>query len=226
VSSSISPRNHQGIGMTSQRTRERLVARLRERGISDERVLDVIRNTPRHLFVEEALAHQAYDDTALPIGHGQTISQPWVVARMTELLLALRDSLGKTLEIGTGCGYQTAVLAPLAGSVHSVERIEPLLRQARTRLAELRLTNVKVKYADGALGWPDEAPFDSILAACARPDIPRELLAQLVDGGRLIMPVSTAGGEQWLTLVERNGDGFTETRMEAVRFVPFMRGTQ
>jgi protein-L-isoaspartate(D-aspartate) O-methyltransferase len=145
---------------------------------------------------------------------------------MTELLLALRDSLGKTLEIGTGCGYQTAVLAPLASSVHSVERIEPLLRQARTRLAELRLTNVKVKYADGALGWPDEAPFDSILAACARPDIPRELLAQLAEGGRLIMPVSTAGGEQWLTLVERNGDGFTETRMEAVRFVPFMRGTQ
>lgn len=223
---SMTPRNQQGIGMTSQRTRERLVTRLRERGISDERVLDVMRNTPRHLFLEEALAHQAYDDTALPIGHGQTISQPWVVARMTELLLALRDNLGKTLEIGTGCGYQAAVLAPLATQVYSLERIEPLLKQARLRLAELRLTNVKVKYADGTLGWPDEAPFDSIIAACARPDIPRELLAQLAEGGRLIMPVSTSGNEQWLTLVEKNGDNFTERRMEAVRFVPFMRGTQ
>lgn len=221
----ISARNHQGIGMTSQRTRERLVGRLRERDISDERVLDVIRNTPRHLFVEEALAHQAYDDTALPIGHGQTISQPWVVARMTELLLALRGSLGRVLEIGTGCGYQTAVLSPLAEEVYSVERIEPLLKQARSRLTQLRLTNVKLKYADGALGWPEAAPFDSILAACARPDIPRELLAQLADGGRLLMPVSTSTNEQWLTLVERNGDSFSERRMEPVRFVPFMRGT-
>lgn len=211
--------------MTSQRTRERLVGRLRERDISDERVLDVIRNTPRHLFVEEALAHQAYDDTALPIGHGQTISQPWVVARMTELLLALRGSLGRVLEIGTGCGYQTAVLSPLAEEVYSVERIEPLLKQARSRLTQLRLTNVKLKYADGALGWPEAAPFDSILAACARPDIPRELLAQLADGGRLLMPVSTSTNEQWLTLVERNGDSFSERRMEPVRFVPFMRGT-
>lgn len=219
----ISGRNRQGIGMTSQRTRERLVARLRERGIADERVLDVILNTPRHLFVEEALAHQAYDDNALPIGHGQTISQPWVVARMTEVLMADRSTLGKTLEIGTGCGYQASILAALAKQVFSVERIQPLMREARTRLLELGMTNVTVRHADGALGWPEGAPFDTILAACARPDIPTELLQQLADGGRLVMPVSTAEG-QWLVRVERQGNEFVKERLDKVNFVPFMRG--
>ncbi len=218
-------RNRRGIGMTSQRTRERLVQRLRERGIADERVLDVIRNTPRHLFVEEALAHQAYDDTALPIGHGQTISQPWVVARMTEILMMQRQSLGCVLEIGTGCGYQAAVLAALADKVYSLERIQPLMRQARARALDLGLRNLIVRHADGGLGWPDAAPFDTILAACARPNIPVELLKQLTDGGRLVMPVSEADG-QWLTVVEREGDHFNRARIEAVNFVPFMSGTQ
>lgn len=219
----ISNNTRQGIGMTSQRTRERLVGRLRERGITDERVLEVIRNTPRHLFLEEALAHQAYDDTALPIGHGQTISQPWVVARMTEILLAGRDSLGRVLEIGTGCGYQACVLASLGQQVFSVERIQPLMREARERVSKLGMRNISIRYADGALGWPEEAPFDSMLAACARPDIPHELLAQLADGGRLVMPVSEAAG-QWLVRVERRGNDYVRERLEKVNFVPFMRG--
>lgn len=221
----ILQRNAQGIGMTSPRTRARMVNRLRDKGISDERVLEAMNSTPRHLFVEEALAHQAYDDNALPIGHGQTISQPWVVARMTEILLAGRPALGRTLEIGAGCGYQTAVLAALASEVYSLERIDTLMRQARKRLVELKVLNVHLKYADGGLGWPTEAPFDAIIAACARPDVPRELLKQLADGGRLVMPV-TSGDQQWLTLVERHADNFTQTRLEAVHFVPFLRGTQ
>ena len=157
-----------GIGMTSARTRERLISRLREAGIEDERVLEVIRNTPRHLFIDEALAHQAYDDTALPIGYGQTISQPWVVARMTELLIADRVP-PKVLEIGTGCGYQTAVLAALCEQVHSVERIRPLQDQARRRLISLGMARVQLKHADGGFGWKAAAPFDGILVACARP---------------------------------------------------------
>lgn len=221
----ISQRNTRGIGMTSQRTRARMVNRLRDKGIADERVLEVMNNTPRHLFVEEALAHQAYDDNALPIGHGQTISQPWVVARMTELLLAGRPNLGRALEIGTGCGYQTAVLTALASDVYSLERIAPLMRQARTRLIELKVLNAHLKYADGGLGWPTEGPFDAIIAACARNDVPRELLRQLADGGRLVMPV-TDGDQQWLTQVERHGVNFTQTRLEAVHFVPFLRGIQ
>lgn len=221
---SISERHVQGIGMTSQRTRERLVKRLRDKGIADERVLDVMRSTPRHLFVEEAFAHQAYDDNALPIGHGQTISQPWVVARMAELLLAA-GPLKRVLEIGTGCGYQAAVLGALADEVYSVERIEPLMRQARKRIIELRLNNVHVSHADGTLGWPDKAPFDGIIAACARNDIPRDLLAQLADGGRLVIPLAE-GDQQWLVLVEREGDSFNQTRLDGVRFVPFKRGLQ
>lgn len=222
---SQTPFNRQGIGMTSQRTRERLLSRLRDKGIVDERVLNAIRTTPRHLFVEEALAHKAYDDTALPIGHGQTISQPWVVARMAELLLMGRKSLGNTLEIGTGCGYQAMVLGALATQVLSLERIAPLLKQARTRLIKLQVRNVIVRHADGGLGWPDKAPFDSIIAACARPDVPDTLLQQLTDGGRLVMPV-TEGRKQWLVIVEREGDRFNQARMEAVNFVPFMSGTQ
>ena len=211
-----------GIGMTSARTRDRLVQRLRDAGIQDERILDTIRNTPRHLFIEEALAHQAYDDTALPIGHGQTISQPWVVARMTELLMA-GDRRRKILEIGTGCGYQTAVLAPYCDELYSVERIRPLQDQARKRLLRLGLAKVQLKHADGGFGWRSEAPFDGILAACARADIPRELLDQLADGGRLVMPVGD-DRKQILTVVDRDGDEFHRQSLDAVRFVPFQRG--
>ncbi len=211
-----------GIGMTSARTRDRLVQRLRDAGIQDERVLDAIRNTPRHLFIEEALAHQAYDDTALPIGHGQTISQPWVVARMTELLIA-NGKPRKVLEIGTGCGYQTSVLAPFCDELYSVERIRPLQDQARKRLLQLGLAKVQLKHADGGFGWKAEAPFDGILAACARADIPDDLLSQLADGGRLVMPV---GGDrqQILTVVDREGDQFYTQTLDPVRFVPFQRG--
>ena len=212
-----------GIGMTSARTRERLISRLREAGIEDERVLEVIRNTPRHLFIDEALAHQAYDDTALPIGYGQTISQPWVVARMTELLIADRVP-PKVLEIGTGCGYQTAVLAALCEQVHSVERIRPLQDQARRRLISLGMARVQLKHADGGFGWKAAAPFDGILVACARPDIPDELLGQLTDGGRLVMPVGDR--VQKLTVVERHGDEITTRALDTVRFVPFQRGVQ
>jgi protein-L-isoaspartate(D-aspartate) O-methyltransferase len=210
-----------GIGMTSARTRERLINRLREAGISNERVLEAIRTTPRHLFIDEALAHQAYDDTALPIGQGQTISQPWVVARMTELLIE-PGTPAKVLEIGTGCGYQTAVLAALCGAVYSVERIRSLQEQARRRLVELGLAKVQLRHADGGLGWKAAAPFDAILAACARPDIPAELLDQLADGGRLVMPVGDR--VQKLTVVDRRGDEFTTRQLDAVRFVPFQRG--
>ncbi|MEE3322251.1 MAG: protein-L-isoaspartate(D-aspartate) O-methyltransferase [Pseudomonadota bacterium] len=211
-----------GIGMTSARTRDRLVQRLRDAGIQDERVLDTIRNTPRHFFIEEALAHQAYDDTALPIGHGQTISQPWVVARMTELLME-EGRRGKVLEIGTGCGYQTAVLAPFCDELYSVERIRPLQDQARKRLLRLGLAKVQLKHADGGFGWKTEAPFDGILAACARPDIPGDLLEQLADGGRLVMPVGD-DRKQILTVVDRDGDDFHSRSLDAVRFVPFQRG--
>lgn len=211
-----------GIGMTSARTRDRLVQRLREAGIEDDRVLDTIRNTPRHFFIEEALAHQAYDDTALPIGHGQTISQPWVVARMTELLMDA-GRRGKVLEIGTGCGYQTAVLAPFCDELYSVERIRPLQEQARKRLLRLGLAKVQLKHADGGFGWKSEAPFDGILAACARPDIPDDLLEQLADGGRLVMPVGD-DRTQILTVVDREGDEFHTQSLDAVRFVPFQRG--
>lgn len=214
--------NLNGIGMTSARTRERLVSRLRENGIRDPRVIDVMRSTPRHFFIDEALAHQAYDDTALPIGHGQTISQPWVVARMTELLMT-PVVRGKVLEIGTGCGYQTAVLAAFADQVYSVERIRPLQEMARKRLLALGFARVQFRHADGGYGWSAEAPFDGILAACGRPDIPPELLAQLADGGRLVMPVGERD-QQWLTVVDRVADEFHETRLDAVRFVPFQRG--
>ncbi len=207
--------------MTSARTRERLVARLRDVGIGDERVLEVIRSTPRHLFIDEALAHQAYDDTALPIGHGQTISQPWVVARMTELLIE-RQVPARVLEIGTGCGYQTAVLAAFSKEVFSMERIRPLQERARQRLIQLGLARVQLKYADGGFGWKSAAPFDGILVTCARPDIPDELLEQLADGGRLVMPVGDR--QQKLTVVDRRGNDFLRRELDAVRFVPFQRG--
>jgi protein-L-isoaspartate(D-aspartate) O-methyltransferase len=212
-----------GIGMTSQRTRNRLVQRLRDSGIENEKVLQVIAATPRHIFIDEALAHRAYEDTALPIGHGQTISQPYIVAKMTELLLA-NGPLNKVLEIGTGSGYQTSVLAPLVGKLYSVERIEPLLKKARQRVRSLKLNNVSLKLSDGTWGWPECGPYDAILAAAAPEEIPQSLLNQLADGGRMILPV---GGEtQILVLVERRGDSFKRTELEDVKFVPFLSGVK
>ncbi|MEE4658872.1 MAG: protein-L-isoaspartate(D-aspartate) O-methyltransferase [Halieaceae bacterium] len=207
--------------MTSQRTRERLVQRLREQGITDPRVLEVMLNTPRHLFVDEALAQRAYEDSALPIGYNQTLSQPWVVARMTELLVTT-GSVKRVLEIGTGSGYQTAVLAQLVGEVYSVERIKPLQEKARGRLRELRLKNVRLRHADGGVGWESQAPFDGIIATAAPESIPPELLAQLDMGGRLVIPVGQQ--RQYLTVVKRTPAGLETQTYEEVRFVPLLSG--
>lgn len=211
-----------GIGMTSQRTRERLVGRLREKGIRRSEVLEVIRNTPRHLFVDEALASRAYEDTALPIGHGQTISQPYVVARMTELLLADRTP-SRVLEVGTGCGYQTAVLAQLAAEVFTVERIGALLSQARRRFRSLGIRNVRTKHSDGQWGWPGLAPYDGILVTAAPEQVPPGLLEQLAPGGRIVMPLGTQG-RQHLTVIERTPDGYEQVDYEPVSFVPLLGG--
>lgn len=211
-----------GIGMTSQRTRDRMVQRLREQGIQDEVVLGAMNAIPRHIFVDEALSIRAYEDVSLPIGYGQTISQPYIVARMTEILRS-GNPLGKVLEIGTGCGYQTAVLAKVAQEVYSVERISPLLMKARTNLRELRTRNVKVKHADGHYGLPDIAPFDGIIVTAGATHIPNELLQQLAVGGRMVIPVGTQ--EQILVLVERLPEEFRQTKLEAVKFVPLLGGT-
>lgn len=212
-----------GIGFTSRRTRERLVRRLADAGISDQRVLAAIAETPRHIFVDEALAHRAYEDTALPIGHGQTISQPYVVARMTEALIAdgIPDSV---LEIGTGCGYQAAILARLVPRVYSVERIRPLLERARERLRRLKLTNVQLKHADGSFGWPEKGPFSGILAAAAPRSVPEGLLEQLAVDGRLVIPVGE-GDVQDLVLIRRTTGGFERESLARVRFVPLVSGT-
>ena len=209
--------------MTSQRTRERLVQRLSEEGIADPRVLEVIRRTPRHLFVDEALAHRAYEDTALPIGHNQTISQPFMVARMTELLLA-GGPLDKVMEIGTGSGYQTAVLAQLVERVFSVERIQSLQDRAKERLLELNLRNVVFRWGDGWEGWPALAPYNGILVAAAATQVPQALLDQLAPGGRLVIPVGS-GDEQQLMLMVREGGGFTRQVLDPVRFVPLLTGS-
>lgn len=211
-----------GIGMTSQRTRDRMVQRLREQGIKDEVVLGAMNAIPRHIFVDEALSIRAYEDVALPIGYGQTISQPYIVARMTEILRCGRP-LGRVLEIGTGCGYQTAVLSKVAQEVYSVERISPLLMKARANLRELRTYNVKVKHADGHYGLPDIAPFDGIIVTAGATHIPNELLDQLAIGGRMVIPVGTQ--EQTLILVERLPEEFRQTKLEAVKFVPLLGGT-
>jgi protein-L-isoaspartate(D-aspartate) O-methyltransferase len=217
-------RNLAGIGMTSQRTRERMVERLREQGISDVRVLEAMAGVPRHLFVEEALASRAYEDSALPIGFGQTISQPYVVARMIEVLLQHRTA-GKVLEVGTGCGYQAAVLASVADEVYSIERIRELLERARANLRELRLKNLRLAHGDGAAGLEKAAPFDSIIVAAAAPELPQALLRQLAPGGRMILPLRDAGaGAQRLVLVERGARGYTETALDPVRFVPLRAG--
>jgi protein-L-isoaspartate(D-aspartate) O-methyltransferase len=213
-----------GIGMTSQRTRDRLIQRLKEEGIANPTVLEVIRNTPRHLFVDEALASRAYDDTSLPIGHGQTISQPYVVARMTEALL--RDGpINKVLEIGTGSGYQAVVLAQVVKEVFTVERIAMLIATARQRFQELRLRNIRVKHADGMIGWPEEAPFDGILATAAPEGVPPALLEQLAMGGRLVIPVGDAN-TQALVLITRTAEGYRDEVLDQVTFVPMRAGTQ
>ena len=212
-----------GIGMTSQRTRTRMVERLREQGIRDTRVLHAMGLVPRHIFIEQALANCAYDDTALPLGFGQTISQPYVVARMIEILIAGRE-LGKTLEIGAGCGYQAAILGVLSKQVFVVERIAPLLARARVNLRQLKLSQIRLKHADGNLGLPEAAPFDTIILAAAAADVPQTLLGQLAPGGRLVMPLGST--EQVIILVERTDSGFVETRFDAVRFVPLLPGVE
>ncbi len=215
------PSHIRGIGMTSQRTRDRLIERLREKGIRNEQVLEVIRRTPRHLFVDEALSSRAYEDTALPIGFNQTISQPYIVARMTELLLGTHPQ--KVLEIGTGSAYQAAVLAQLVPKVYTVERILALVPLARQRLRELNLRNVSLKHSDGTWGWPQQAPFDAILVTAAPAEIPAALLEQLVDGGRLVIPVG-AGTVQTLAVITRRGDQFERENVESVTFVPLVGG--
>jgi len=211
-----------GIGMTSQRTRERLIQRLYEEGLSNAQVLEVIRRTPRHLFVDEALAHRAYEDTALPIGHNQTISQPYMVARMTELLLAA-GPLDKVMEIGTGSGYQTAVLAQLVERVFSVERIQSLQDRAKERLVELNVRNVVFRWGDGWEGWPALAPYNGIIVTAAAREVPQALLDQLAPGGRLVIPVGE-GEEQQLLLIERQEEGFSRQVLDSVRFVPLLNG--
>ncbi len=208
--------------MTSQRTRERLISRLSDAGISNRAVLDVIRNTPRHIFVDEALASRAYDDTSLPIGFGQTISQPYIVARMTQLLLESGPT-DKVLEIGTGSGYQAAILAQLVEQVFSIERIGALLNRARQRMRELKLYNVRLKHYDGHSGWKEHGPFDAIIVTAAPTEIPEVLLAQLAEGGRLIVPVGVSGKQQ-LNLVTRTEKGMERVVIEEVSFVPLLSG--
>lgn len=213
----------EGIGMTSQRTRNRLVDRLRQEGIKDERVLETVRNIPRHLFMDEAISSRAYEDTALPIGFGQTISQPYIVARMTEALI--EDGLpDKTLEIGTGSGYQTAILASLVKQVFTIERIGPLLEQAKKRMAALNCHNINFKHGDGYEGWQDEGLFDGIIVTAAPAEIPDSLPNQLADGGRLVIPFGPAGSQQ-LVKITRHADEFERQVLDWVSFVPLKEGT-
>jgi protein-L-isoaspartate(D-aspartate) O-methyltransferase len=212
----------QGIGMTSARTRDRLVARLRNNGIRSEAVLNQIRNVPRHLFVDEALASRAYEDTALPIGLGQTISQPWVVARMTEALLDGFEA-ESVLEIGTGCGYQTAVLAPLVKKVYTVERIPELLRKTRQRLRSLDIYNVHFRPGDGWEGWPKYAPYDGIIVTAAADELPDKLLGQLAAGGRMVIPVGPPGMQDLLVVTRKDGH-YEQVSLDAVSFVPLVHG--
>ena len=212
-----------GFGMTSQRTRARMIDRLRAEGIRNERVLAAIAAVPRHVFVEEALASRAYEDSALPLGFSQTISQPFIVARMIEILIAGRE-LGKTLEVGAGSGYQAAVLAQLTKEVYAVERIEPLLARAKLNLRKIQEFRVRLKYADGHQGLPEAAPFDTIIVAAAAATVPQALLQQLALGGRMLLPLGT--GEQNLLLFERRVEGLVESRLDSVRFVPLLSGLE
>ena len=213
-----------GIGMTSPRTRARMAERLREQGIRDARVLEAMAAVPRHLFVEEALASRAYEDSALPIGFGQTISQPHSVARMIEVLIEGKTA-GKALEVGTGCGYQAAVLAHIYAEVYSIERIRELHERARANLRTLRLKNLRLAHGDGAAGLEKAAPFDSIIVAAAAREVPQALLRQLARGGRMVLPLRGPGADaQRLVLIERSGLGYTETSLDPVRFVPLQPG--
>ena len=213
--------SQQGIGMTSQRTRERLTQRLMDQGISQFEVLEAIRSVPRHLFVDEALAHRSYEDTALPIGYGQTLSQPYMVARMSQLALA-RGRPKKVLELGSGSGYQTAILASLVDEICAIERIKPLVDRAKKQLRALRIRNVRMRHGDGLEGWPTEAPFDLILGAAAPETLPAALLEQLAPDGRLILPVG--GRRQQLMMVTSTTEGFVEEIIEEVNFVPMLQG--
>jgi protein-L-isoaspartate(D-aspartate) O-methyltransferase len=210
-----------GIGMTSERTRLRMIEGLRREGITDERVLAAMTEIPRHVFVEEGIASRAYEDVPLPIGHGQTISSPAIVALMTQLLLEKRP-MGKVLEIGTGCGYQTAVLARLVKEVYTIERIAPLMDKARRHLRDLRFYNVRFKHADGHAGYAEGGPYDGILMAASATHVPEALKQQLAVGGRMVLPVGTE--DQWLYVVDRMENGFVEQKREAVRFVPLLPG--
>lgn len=214
----------QGIGMTSRRTRDRLIARLREQGIVNERVLEVLRDTPRHIFIDEALAHRAYEDTALPIGFNQTISQPYIVARMTELLLE-DGPKQHVLEVGTGSGYQTAILAQLVGQLFTVERIRPLQEKARKRMQQLKLRNILFRHCDGGMGWPDKGPFDGILVTAAPEEVPSELLVQLAVGGTLVIPVGGSIGQKLKRIRRIDEEQYSTEVLEAVRFVPLQAGT-
>jgi len=212
-----------GIGMTSTRTRQRMIDRLRDQGITDEAVLAAMYAVPRHLFVDEALSSRAYDDVSLPINYEQTISRPYIVARMIEVLRASTTRpIRRVLEIGTGCGYQAAVLAHVFSDVCTVERIEPLYERARKKMQELKIDNVTVRYADGSTGMPDGAPFDGIIMAAAAPVISMALREQLIVGGRMVLPVGRQ--EQWLYLVERESQGFRDSKLEPVKFVPLLMG--
>ncbi|MGE5097080.1 MAG: protein-L-isoaspartate(D-aspartate) O-methyltransferase [Betaproteobacteria bacterium] len=211
-----------GIGMTSERTRMRMIEALRQEGVTDERVLNAMMEIPRHVFVEEGIASRAYEDVALPIGHGQTISSPSIVAHMTQLLLEVKP-MNKVLEIGTGCGYQTAVLGRLVKEVYTIERIAPLMDKARRHLRDLRFYNVRYKHADGHAGYPEGAPYDGILMAASATHVPEALKQQLAVGGRMVLPVGT--GDQWLYTVDRTANGFVEQKRMAVRFVPLLPGT-
>ena len=216
--------NLQGIGMTSQRTRQRLVDRLAEEGITNQAVLNTIASTPRHIFVDEAISHRAYEDTALPIGRGQTISQPYVVARMTELLLKF-EGMNRILEIGTGSGYQTAILGQMFREVYSIERIQALQQKAKRLLRKLGLNNVKYHYGDGFAGWPGTEKFDGIIVTAAPPNVPQALLEQLSEGGVLIIPVGHQHTDQTLQLIQRHGDEYEYHDLEKVRFVPLLAGS-
>lgn len=212
---------YSGIGMTSQRTRGRMIERLRAEGVKDEVVLAAMNAVPRHIFVDEALSSRAYDDVSLPLGFGQTISRPYIVARMIEILRA-GSALNRVLEIGSGCGYQAAVLAQLSREVHSVERVQPLYERATACLKELQAANVTLHYADGGLGLPQAAPFEGIIMAAAATHVPQALLDQLAVGGRMVLPLGAQ--EQVLCLVERDAQGYRETRLEPVKFVPLLMG--
>jgi protein-L-isoaspartate(D-aspartate) O-methyltransferase len=212
----------QGIGMTSRRTRERMISRLIEQGITSNKILDVMRDTPRHIFMDEALSSRAYEDTALPIGYNQTISQPYIVAKMTELLLEF-GRLKRVLEIGTGCGYQTAVLAQLVDYVYSVERILPLQKKAKSHLADLKIKNVSFLHSDGGWGWPDYAPYDGILVSAAPSEIPEMLLEQMAMGAVMVIPIGKVGNQE-LQRVIRTESGYKAERLDPVSFVPFLSG--